>query len=45
MEGEPDRRAGLALKAMRTGNGLDFECARPPPECTNKALLVKRYNT
>jgi hypothetical protein len=35
MEGEPDRRAGLALKAMRTGNGLDFECARPPPELHN----------
>jgi len=33
MESEPDRRAGLALKAMGTANTrLDFEYARSPPE-------------
>jgi len=35
LESEPDRRAGLALKAMGTANTrLDFEYTRSPPEYT-----------
>ena len=31
MEGEPDRRAGSALKAGGCVKALDFEYTRPPP--------------
>ena len=42
MESEPDRRAGPALKAVGTRDGLDFEYTRSPPNNNedNKRCLV-----